>query len=109
MMSDSKNLKWEWKGSDRREWRIIANQLGEIENVSEMNPEGDLVWLWFVYDEAGMNCQTNQNYIWAGRFVGQGDHPPHLKLLLLQWLEDVNSVVVDGAISEAKKGAYICR
>lgn len=94
---------WQWKDNQRHEWKMTASPSGDYENVSESNPDGDLIWLWFLYDEAGIFCGTEQSYVWSGSFTGQGTHPPSLKLLLLAWLNQVRQVVIDGVTDETIK------
>lgn len=97
-------LSWTWKGSDRRWWKLKAMPSGMTENVDTvLNPDGDIVWDWFLYDEEAMSDQTAQLYIWTGRLVGQNDHPPKLQHFLLEWLQAVNQIVVDGACDETRR------
>lgn len=103
-MSQITNLEWQWKDGSRRYWKLTANPSGMTENVdSVLNPEGDIVWYWYLYDEAAISTGIAQNYTWMGRLVGQCDHPPRLAAFLLNWLEDVNRIVVDGACDETRK------
>lgn len=88
------SLEWFWKDGSRREWKLRATPSGMTEN-----PEGDIVWYWYLYDENAISINVASSYIWSGSLVGQGSHPPKLDAFLLNWLEDVNRVVVDGACS----------
>lgn len=103
-MSQIKYLEWNWKDGSRREWKLTANPSGEVKNVDDaFNPDGDVVWYWYLYDEDAINTGIAQNYTWAGSLVGQYDLPPRLESFLLNWLEDVNRIVVDGACDETRK------
>lgn len=93
----SKKNEWKWKDSNRFEWLAKAEQTGEVLNQhEEFNPDGDHVWLCEIFAEDGYR-------IWWGYYVGQIHMPPMLREVLKLWQQEVNRIVIDGAIDETRK------
>lgn len=93
MIMTNQKLEWNWKDGNRFWWRLVAEPDGEIQNRSEMNPDGDWQWVFDLFNESG-------DLIHQGYFVGQSDHPPRLQHFLYVWQCDVASVVIDGCCYE---------
>lgn len=90
------SLSWEWKDSNRCWWSVEAWPLGEVTNVKDWNLAGDWRWGFMVFNEA-------KERVWSGFHDGQLDQPPKLRHLLCEWQQEVNQIVLDGAIDETRK------
>lgn len=83
---------WGYKDSNRMYWRIEAWSSGESEIV--IDDEKDWKWDYRIF-QVGIRSPIHN-----GQIIGQSDHPPRLEHFLLDWLSDINSLVV-GAVQRA--------
>jgi hypothetical protein len=96
-MNMPETLTWRFKDSNGRDWEARASPTGEVVNQhDEYNPDGDCQWRCEMFGYDGFR-------IWYGYHVGQLDRPPKLRDLLFEWQQEVNQIVLDGAIDETRK------
>ena len=95
-MPNPDKLKWKWKDSARNHWTMIAWWTGDVCDQVKNALDGDQIWTAELFNE-------HNECVWRGGCNAQGDEPPKLRDFLWEWQQEVNQVVVDGAMDETRK------
>lgn len=88
----TKRLRWKFKDGSRRWWLVEAWDSGERAYDLACDCH-DWVWEYHIYND------DYEQRVHLGRVTGQLDVQPRLSTLLLDWLSDLNSVVVEGCLN----------